>query len=73
MSNTITEGLKGKVKFFNKDKGYGFIIDAESKKEYFVHINNVKNTHELLQDDEVSFDIVEGKKGDMAGNVRVAE
>ncbi|HIF14063.1 MAG TPA: cold shock domain-containing protein, partial [Bacteroidetes bacterium] len=32
---------KGTVKFFNNNKGFGFIIDDENKKEYFVHISGL--------------------------------
>ncbi|MDO9154541.1 MAG: cold shock domain-containing protein [Paludibacter sp.] len=60
---------KGIVKFFNESKGFGFIKDAESSKEYFVHstglIDNIK------ENDEVTFDITEGKKGLNAVNVKL--
>jgi CspA family cold shock protein len=52
----------GKVKFFNEDKGFGFITEDESEKDHFVHISGV-NEETLHQDDEVSFDLVEGRKG----------
>ena len=60
----------GIVKFFNESKGYGFIKDQESNEEYFVHANGLVD--EIRQDDEVSFDLEEGRKGVNAVNVRQA-
>ncbi len=60
---------KGKVKFFNESKGFGFIIDDESKKEHFVHISGLID--EIREDDEVTFELQEGKKGLNAVNVKV--
>jgi CspA family cold shock protein len=57
----------GKVKFFNESKGYGFIVDDDSKKEIFVHISEVRG--KLEERDSVSFEIKEGKKGLNAINV----
>lgn len=59
---------QGKVKFFNETKGFGFIKETGSEKEYFVHISGV-NESTLKENDEVSFDLVEGKKGLNAVNV----
>ncbi len=61
---------KGIVKFFNESKGYGFIKDEESNEEYFVHANGLVD--EIRQDDEVTFDLEEGRKGVNAVNVRQA-
>ena len=61
---------KGTVKFFNDSKGYGFIKDEESNEEYFVHANGLVD--EIRQDDEVTFDLEEGRKGVNAVNVRQA-
>ncbi len=60
----------GKVKFFNESKGYGFIKDNESEKEYFVHASGLVD--EIREDDEVTFDLQEGKKGLNAVNVKLA-
>ncbi|NOQ73084.1 MAG: cold-shock protein [Crocinitomix sp.] len=60
----------GKVKFFNESKGFGFILDNESGKEYFVHISGLID--EIREDDEVTFELKEGKKGLNAVDVRVA-
>lgn len=61
---------KGTVKFFNEAKGFGFIKDAESTKEYFVHANDLKDS--IQENDEVIFDLTEGKKGLAAVNVKLA-
>jgi cold shock protein len=60
---------EGKVKFFNETKGFGFIKDAESGKEYFVHVSGLVD--EIREDDEVTFDLQEGRKGLNAVNVRL--
>ena len=60
---------KGTVKFFNDAKGFGFITDAESSKEYFVHTSGLVDS--IRENDEVTFDLVEGKKGLNAVNVKV--
>lgn len=62
---------QGTVKFFNESKGYGFVKDTESNEEYFVHISGLVD--EIRQDDEVTFELKEGKKGLNAVNVRLAE
>jgi len=61
---------KGIVKFFNNSKGFGFIKDQESGKEYFVHVSGLID--EIRENDEVTFDLQEGKKGLNAANVRLA-
>jgi len=60
--------MQGKVKFFNEAKGFGFIIDNESGNEYFVHISGI-NENTITENDEVTFELVEGKKGLNAVNV----
>ncbi|MDD3877784.1 MAG: cold shock domain-containing protein [Bacteroidales bacterium] len=61
---------KGTVKFFNDTKGFGFIKDANSPKEYFVHSSGLKDN--IKENDEVTFDLQEGKKGLNAVNVKRA-
>lgn len=61
---------KGTVKFFNEAKGFGFIKDDDSSKEYFVHINGLKDS--IREDDKVTFDLEEGRKGLNAVNVKLA-
>jgi CspA family cold shock protein len=59
----------GTVKFFNNSKGFGFIKDSESEKEYFVHVSGLND--EVRENDEVTFDLQEGKKGLNAINVKL--
>lgn len=59
----------GKVKFFNDSKGFGFIIDDASNKEIFVHISEIANGVKLYENDAVSFEVQDGKKGLNAINV----
>ena len=65
----ITIMSKGTVKFFNESKGFGFVIDDESKQEYFVHVTGVID--EIREGDAVEFELAEGKKGLNAVNVKV--
>ena len=60
---------KGTVKFYNASKGFGFIKDAENEKEYFVHSSGLKE--DIRENDEVEFDLQEGKKGLNAVNVKL--
>jgi CspA family cold shock protein len=61
---------KGSVKFYNTEKGFGFIVDEESGNDVFVHksglIDNIK------EDDTVEFDVEDGRKGPNAVNVKRA-
>lgn len=59
---------KGTVKFFNESKGFGFIVDEESKTEYFVHVTGLID--EINEGDVVEFELKEGRKGLNAVNVK---
>ena len=61
---------KGKVKWFNNKKGYGFIT-PESGNDVFVHFSAIKSDgYKTLQEgQEVEFDIQQGPKGEQAANV----
>jgi cold shock protein len=61
---------KGTVKFFNTAKGFGFIKDEESKNEYFVHVTNLLEP--IKENDVVTFELEEGKKGVNAVKVKLA-
>ena len=63
----------GTVKFFNNDRGFGFITRASGDKDVFVHFSNIAGTgHKSLEDgQQVEFDVVQGQKGPEAQNVRV--
>jgi CspA family cold shock protein len=51
----------GIIKFFNESKGYGFVLEDGTQKEYFVHVSGLKGP--VTKDDKVSFEVTEGKKG----------
>jgi CspA family cold shock protein len=61
---------KGKVKWFNPKKGYGFITSDDGK-EVFVHFSSVQGEgfKSLREGDEVEFEITQGEKGEQATNV----
>jgi CspA family cold shock protein len=61
---------KGTVKFYNESKGFGFIKDSESGKEYFVHSSGLKDM--IKENDEVTFDLEQGKKDLNAVNVKLS-
>jgi len=63
--------IKGKVKWFDAKKGYGFIT-AENGEDVFVHYSDIdaEGYKTLREDDEVEFEISEGKKGLKAVNVK---
>ena len=60
----------GTVKFFNNSKGFGFIKDDEDEKEYFVHVSGLID--EIAENDKVTFELKEGRKGLNAVNVKLA-
>jgi len=62
---------KGTVKWFNDQKGFGFITPADGSKDCFVHHTAIQadGFRTLAEGSEVEFDIVEGAKGPAAENV----
>jgi len=66
----LTNMNTGTVKFFNETKGYGFIKEDESDNEYFVHVSGVID--KISENDKVTFDLEEGRKGLNATNVKLA-
>lgn len=62
--------VRGKVKWFNEGKGYGF-IEPESGPDVFVHFSAIKmeGFKTLVEGQEVEFDVTEGPKGPQANNV----
>jgi CspA family cold shock protein len=61
----------GTVKFFNKEKGYGF-ISQDGGADVFVHYSSIQSTgfKTLVEGQKVEFDVGPGRKGDEAQNVR---
>ncbi|MGQ2984758.1 cold-shock protein [Flavobacterium sp.] len=61
---------EGTVKFFNEEKGFGFITPSNGGAEIFVHVSGL--TDSIRENDEVRYEIAEGRKGPNAINVVVA-
>ena len=68
--NSEVSKMKGTVKWFNNQKGYGFISDEEGN-DVFVHFSglNMEGFKSLDEGQEVEFDVVQGAKGPQATNV----
>lgn len=62
--------MNGKIKFFSKERFFGFII-GEDNKEYFFHGNDIVNEAELFTDDPVEFTMIKTSKGKAATNVEL--
>ncbi|MFM7022789.1 MAG: cold-shock protein [Flavobacteriales bacterium] len=60
----------GVVKFFNETKGFGFIKVAGTGQEVFVHVSGLKD--KIRDNDNVTFEVQDGKKGPNAVNVKLA-
>ncbi|MCM0649471.1 cold-shock protein [Clostridium swellfunianum] len=63
--------MQGTVKWFNSQKGFGFITTEEGK-DVFVHYSGIESNgfKTLNEGDKVSFDLTQGQKGDQAINVK---
>ncbi|CAN5127060.1 MAG: cold-shock protein [Gemmatimonadetes bacterium] len=61
----------GTVKWFNDDKGFGFITPADGQKDCFVHHTAIEGSgfKSLAEGEQVEFDVVQGQKGPAAENV----
>lgn len=59
----------GTVKFFNEEKGFGFIKEVGGQ-DIFVHVSGLKDS--IKENDQVVFEVQEGKKGLNAVNVKLA-
>ena len=62
--------MEGTVKFFSESKGYGFITNDETGKDIFVHVTGL-NGEALNEGDKVEYEEEEGRKGMVAGQVKV--
>ena len=60
--------LTGTVQFYNDAKGFGFIVDDESQNDVFVHATGLVD--KVAQNDKVTYDVKDGKKGLNAINVK---
>ncbi len=63
--------MKGRVEYFNSDKGFGFIKDIDSMEKYFFHINNAPAS--IAEGNTVNFDLERGQKGMNAVNVTLVK
>ena len=63
--------MEGTVKFFNEDKGFGFIKSNESGEEVFVHVSGLID--EIRQNDVVEYEVERGKKGMNAVRVKLVD
>lgn len=61
--------ITGKVKWYDTTKGYGFIVRDDGKGDCFVHKSAIGGAG-LNEGDRVEFDVVEGRKGPAAANVK---
>ena len=61
--------MKGKIKWYNSRKGYGF-IEGEDKKDVFVHRNSIPDGTYLNEGDQVEYEIEDSDKGPQATNVK---
>jgi CspA family cold shock protein len=64
--------IKGKVKWFNPTKGFGFIEREDKEKDVFVHVSAVRDAglDHLNDGDDISFDVEDGPKGQNATNLQ---
>ena len=71
----MAETLNGTVKWFNSEKGYGFIQQDNGDKDLFVHFRQINNTGygrvSLEDGQKVTFEVGEGEKGPQAQNVNI--
>ena len=70
MENKKVEKGKGKVKFFNQQKGFGFITPSNGGKDLFVHVTNIEEGETLQDGQDVEFMVGNGRKGPEAMQVR---
>lgn len=61
---------EGTVKFFNEEKGFGFIIPSDGGSEIFVHVSGI--TESIRENDVVRYKVEEGRRGPTATNVVIA-
>jgi CspA family cold shock protein len=66
--------IKGKVKWFNDAKGFGFITRDDGEKDCFVHFSAISGSgfKSLAEGDSVEFEVVQGQKGAQAADVTKA-
>ena len=69
----MAELVNGTVKWFNSEKGFGFIQPEDGGKDLFVHYRQINNTGygrvSLEENQQVTFEVAQGEKGPQAENV----
>lgn len=65
----MSERVSGTVKFFNESKGFGFITRDDGQPDVFIHASALPSGSDIGEGDKVSFEIVQGPKGNKAVNV----
>lgn len=65
----------GVVKWFNSNKGFGFLVDSTTQKDIFVHYSAIMSEgfKDLAEGQEVTFDVLETERGPQASNVQVVK
>ena len=61
--------MKGKIKWYNSRKGYGF-IEGDDKKDIFIHRNSIPDGTYLNEGDQVEYEIEDSDKGPQATNLK---
>jgi len=61
--------MKGKVKWYNSKKGYGFIVDNDNNLDYFLHYSQLPNGYIPKDNEKCEFDGIETTKGKQAKNI----
>ena len=71
---TTTTTQNGTVKWFDEGKGYGFITPEGGGKDLFAHFSEIKaeGFKSLSENQRVTFEVTQGKKGPQASNIRLA-
>lgn len=66
----LSQMKQGTVKFFNTTKGFGFVKETATGEEFFVHVSGLVD--EIRENDAITFEVQQGKKGLNAVKVRLA-